>query len=644
MKKNVLLSLFFGCIAAVCASAAPRESERASAPLSDRVVNYVIDADLDVEAKKIHGRERLRWRNPSKEPVGDLQFHLYLNAFRDNKSTFMRESGGQLRGDRMDPTKLGSIEITSMKTRDGEELASRGEFIHPDDDNADDHTVWRVALSRPVAPGAEIELDIAFTAKLPRVFARTGYFGNYFFVGQWFPKIGVYEPAGMRRRATSGWNCHQFHADTEFYADFGTYDVTCTVPEGFKIGATGALREKRAVGNGRAAYRFLQDDVHDFAWTCSPDFLEFFDDFNEPGLHPVRIQLLLQPENASAKERCVTAVKNALRFFGERYGEYPYDTLTVVDPAHNADGSGGMEYPTLITGANFFSPLRSDEAQTPYSPEVVLIHEFGHQYWYGMVASNEFEESWMDEGVNTYTENEALDAFYYEKQSLWLRFGGAPLFKFPMRVRDWDVQRAQLSAYAVKLDPIVTPAWKYRRSYGFNSYVRPALTLKMLEAHIGRSVMARVMKTYFERWKFKHPTSQDFFDVASEISGQNLDWFFEQYFKTTKVLDYSARLISPTEAAAIRVGDAVMPVEIEVRFADGTAHRETWDGKDQEKRIVMERQIVCVIVDPENKLWMDVNQANNSQAGEISSAGSASLTSRVIFFLQNFLQGLAVFG
>ena len=200
---------------------------------------------------RLDGREQLTWRNPGTEPVGELWFHLYLNAFKNTKSTFMRESGGQLRGDRMTEGKWGWIDVTSLRlAATGADLKPGARFEHPDDDNADDETVWRVRLPERVPPGGSITLDIGFRAQLPQVFARSGYAGDYFLVGQWFPKIGVYEPAGMRGRTTGGWNCHQYHANSEFYADFGHYLVNITLPPRFVVGATGERKARRSNADG----------------------------------------------------------------------------------------------------------------------------------------------------------------------------------------------------------------------------------------------------------------------------------------------------------------------------------------------------------------------------------------------------------
>ncbi|MGH9936147.1 MAG: M1 family metallopeptidase, partial [Blastocatellia bacterium] len=196
------------------------------------LASYKIDVQLKLDdrrrPKHLEGREQLIWLNDSPDTISDLQFHLYLNAFKNEKSTFFKESGGELRGDESHPGQWGQwgwIDVNEMKIAGGGDLTSKIEFIHPDDGNADDRTVIRVPLGKPVKPGEKITLDIKFTAQLPRVFARTGYWASFALVAQWFPKIGVWESAGERRRAQAGWNCHQFHATTEFYADFGNYDV-----------------------------------------------------------------------------------------------------------------------------------------------------------------------------------------------------------------------------------------------------------------------------------------------------------------------------------------------------------------------------------------------------------------------------------
>ena len=437
----------------------------------------------------------------------------------------MKESGGSSRGFRADATQWGACDVTRIAIQGGADLTAAMEFVQPDDDNKDDQTVMRVPLPSPVPAGGSITLDIYFQSKLPQVFARSGHKDDFYMVGQWFPKIGVWEDGG--------WNCHQYHASSEFYADFGEFEVDITVPEGYVVGATGRRTGEKKNGDGTVTYTHAQDDVHDFAWTASPDFVEIRKPFtlDDP---PVRTEmiLLIHKDHLALTDRYEESLRNGLTFYSRSYGAYPYPVVTLVDPPLNALGAGGMEYPTLFTsmGSRYFpAGLRL--------PEMVTIHEFGHGYWYGIVGSNEFEEAWLDEGINSYSEIKAMDKYYGADRSM-LDFG-------PVRIS--DLVFARMSGAGVsRLDPIITRSWEFFNggSYAANVYQKAALTLLTLEGHLGEDVMGRVMKTYYERWKFKHPKSEDFFAVAEEVSGKELDWFFDQFFRSPDKLDYAVSALS----------------------------------------------------------------------------------------------------
>ncbi len=546
------------------------------------IASYKIEVQLKLDEQqhptRLEGREQILWRNASPDTIRELQFHLYLNAFKNQRSTFFKESGGQLRGNQFEAGQWGQwgwIDLNEIKVAGGADLTKQIEFIHPDDDNAEDQTVIRVPLDKPLAPGATLTLDIRFTAKLPRVFARTGYWGQFALVAQWFPKLGVWEEVGERRRMVAGWNCHQFHANSEFYADFGNYDVTLTVPAIYKgkVGATGQQQSEQANADGTVTYRFAQNSVHDFAWTLDPGYVVVkrafkADEWVKPTelaetaqqlklpleavkLRDVECTLLIQPEHAAQTDRHFNAAFNALKYYGLWYGAYPYATLTIVDPPYNGGGAGGMEYPTFITaGTDWWLTPRFQE------PEMVIVHEFGHQFWYGLVASNEFEESWLDEGFNTYSTTRTLDRAY---GSTWapFKYNGVPLFDFPVELPHPYLNRPGVFMEKFN-DPILTPAWKYfdSFSYGINSYPRTGLTLMTLENYLGADVMARVLREYATQWRYRHPTSQDFFDTANAVAGQDLNWFFEQFVKGTQTLDYEVvEYTSARPAAKLGVYD-----------------------------------------------------------------------------------------
>jgi hypothetical protein len=592
---------------------------------NEPIVDYRIKASLSVEEKTVFGEEKLTWFNTGDIPVTELQFHLYLNAFKNNLSTFMKESGGSHRGFEGDISRWGSIDVTRIAIPGGADLTPSMEYIQPDDQNPDDQTVMRIPLPEPLPPGEAIILDIAFQSKLPQVFARSGYKGNFFMVAQWFPKIGVWE--------NGAWNCHQYHSDSEFYADFGLFEVEITVPKGFVLGSSGKRIKEVENNDGTVSYTHFQENVHDFAWTACPDFVEIRKTFSldDP---PVKTEMILLVHKSHLKlqERFENSLRNGLEFYSKSYGAYPYETITLVDPPINAMGAGGMEYPTLFTSmGSWFMPkgLRM--------PELVTIHEFGHGYWYGMVASNEFEEAWLDEGINSYSEIKAMDRYYGSDRSM-VDLG-------PIQVSDLVFSRSRIIGLS-KLDPIMTESWEFYSggSYAANVYAKAALTLLTLEGYLGEDVMAEVMRTYFDRWKFKHPRSEDFFDVAEAVSGQDLKWFFHQFFKIPGQLDYavgrvrSAEIESPhgifggepgesdktekgtaektykNEVVIRRLGDLYFPQDIRIVFANGDEIRESWDGKRRWKRFeyIKPYKLKLAQIDPENKIPLDINQLNNS--------------------------------
>ncbi len=425
--------------------------------------------------------------------------------------------------------------------------------MQPDDGNSEDRTVVRYPLPRPLAPGDWVELEIEFSTQMPDIFARAGVHGDYVLGGQWFPKIGVFEDAGSHGRAEAGWNVHQYHANSEFFADFGDWDLELTLPARYqgRIGGTGRLLEERVDGDLVTA-RFAQRGVHDVAWTADPQYLvieEIFDPVadvppeqveriatllgvapEELALKPVTIRLMLQPEHRSQAQRYLDAAKAALRGFGLRLGAYPYETLTLVDPARGALGSGGMEYPTFIT-LGTHPLLALPPFQRVRMQDMVAVHEFGHNFFQGMIASNEFEEAWIDEGMTSYYEMVVMEETY-----------GAQIELLGLRMTPFESQHNSVAGGRFT-DAVVQPSWSYRSgtSYGQNSYGRPAVTLRHLENLLGPETFHRAMRKFFQQWQFRHPSTADFERVMREEAGTDIDWFLEQALHSTEHLDYAIR-------------------------------------------------------------------------------------------------------
>jgi hypothetical protein len=599
-----------------------------SPPLSARNASYSIDARLDPATRTITGSEVIAWRNVTTKTVNDLRFHLYWNAWRNDRSTWLREAAlgrSTFRNRRED--ERGRIDVTSIALLPSEspgtvplkpetatgsrtDLTAAGRFIAPDDGNRDDQTVMSVPLPQPVAPGGGVSVEVKWTAHVPRPFARTGAIGQFFFIAQWFPKLGVLQDAG--------WNCHQFHAGTEFFSDYGVYDVRLTVPIPWPVGATGVERERRDNGDHTATHRYYQEDVHDFAWTTSPDYLERTARFEHASLPPVDLRLLLQPEHAGQAERHFDAARATLKYYGEWFGAYPYGHMTIVDPAYQS-GAGGMEYPTLVTAGTRWRVAGG-------IVEDVVIHEAGHQWWYGIVGSNEAEDAWMDEGFDTFsaarTLSQAFPPFHlvhrYFGRFIPFVFGDVPLSR-EIDLDGWPDYRRRPTS-----DVPSTPTFRYDPSSGGEiSYYKTALWLNTLERRIGWPTVQRIMATYLERWQFKHPKPQDFFDVATEVAGSDLGWYFDQVYRSSDVFDYGVQDLKSTNESGIfrtsvivrRYGEAISPVSVRVTFANGEQVNEEWNGRDRWKLYSYERhaRAVSAEVDPDRVLLLDINHTNNSK-------------------------------
>lgn len=514
---------------------------------------------------------------------------------------------------------LGSIDLTSLIVG-GQDLRTSSSFVAPDDGNTDDGTVLAVPLATPVQPGASIEIDVTWMAKVPRTFARTGRIGQYYFIAQWFPKVGVFQDSGE-------WNAHQFHAATEFFSDFGRYDVQLTVPKGWIAGATGALTTVTPRGETQETHRFVAEDVHDFAWTTSPDFVERIERFEHAGLPPVTMRLLLQPRRIKQAERHFAATRAALRYYGEWFGAYPYANITIVDPvtpvnpAVQGGSTGGMEYPMLFTaGSRNWAPTNGPQ------PESVTVHEAGHQFWYGIVATNEFEHAWMDEGLNTYSTARVLDeAFPNQFATVERYFGGFMPFVFTDAPWSRAIDGNRLNAYrpVATADNQATPTWRYwPGSASQISYNKTALWLATLERHLGWDTMRRLLATHFARGAFRHPTPDEFFALANEVTGQDLTWFFDATVRSSASFDYAVAHVTNTPSAegyesvvvVRRIQDGVFPVTVKRTYTDGSTNTATWDGKDRWTAISSRgaSKLVRVEVDPDRILLLDLNYTNNS--------------------------------
>ncbi|WP_266172202.1 M1 family metallopeptidase [Dyella subtropica] len=657
--------------------------------LSDRVVGYRIDAELDAGKHTVTGKEQLTWRNRSDRAVSSIYMHLYLNAFQNDGSTFFTErkvmtahAGSRGNAD-LKKGQWGWIDLQHVQ-QGGAALKWR--YVHPDGGPEADHTVVRVDLAEPVPAGGTVTLDIDFFSQLPRVVLRTGWWGDFNLVAQWFPKIGVLELPGERGATEVRWNVHEYHFNSEFYADFGSYDVRITVPSDYTVGAVGEQQGAPVQNAGKTTYHFVQDDVHDFAWVAAKGYKTLDGSYEGPGSPKVAVRVIYPPEYVASAQPVLKATIDSLGYFSRTLGAYPYRTVTGVVPPYNAGEAGGMEYPTFFTaeGLSDIDPGTADQERIDF----VTIHEFGHGYFYGLLASNEFEEPMLDEGLNEYWDGRMLRERNQRilTPSTWLRrLGVTPsMSMFEMERMDAGLRRPY--------DPLGQNSWdRYSSGSYFSVYSRTATAMHDLEERLGKDVTERAFREYYKRWHFRHPSVADLRATLIDVSGdaKNVNEIFDQFvYGAAKINDRIAAIdneellpqagsfekdgkrseldgeaqdkqiekqredwskahpdakpgTGPFQwrgvVSVVRDG-AQVPQLLRVKFADGSSEDVRWNDDRRWARFTFTKpaRIVSAELDPEQKIYLDSNKLDDSRTVKENGAASRSWSTDVSALVQAF--------
>lgn len=625
-----------------------------------RIADYVLDARLDAEEHTVTGTARITWRNTSKNPSPILRLHLYMNAFRAEDTAWMLEARGSHRGSKQDKDegRWGYIDLRAARLL-GQgapgsltqlETGAAAPTLLTWTEDAEP-SLATLTLPRAVAPGEAVTVELDFFTRLPRVFARTGYEGDFHMVAQWYPKLGVLHD--------KGWRAHPFTLFSEFYADFGDYEVHLDVPEDMVVGATGVLADEAPPEAGRKRLTFKATMVHDFAWAASPDFVEYRDVWRG-----VRIRQLLPRALAADVTRHADALVATLESMDRRFGPYPWSTITVIHPPADASGAQGMEYPTLFTTSDIFHPplpIRALGLRELLTGTFTTIHEFGHQYFQGLLASDEFSQPWLDEGLNNFSNSLVLRDWLGEDASI-AAIGD-------QRISHADNARTALN-FGSDLDAVDRPADSYRDisgTYGNTVYRKTSALLNTLRNLAGPEAFDRAFRGYTEAWRFRHPTGADLEAALVEglgakvridgtgPEGQPIELdvrdFLEQALRTTAEVDFAVeRVVNrrplrgggyhrdkeghlaltelPDEDADLdpkdardgfvlvaRRGEFRLPVDVLVEFEDGETERFTWDGQERYRLFTWPRRRVRrVTLDPDEKLWLEAKRLDNDVA------------------------------
>ncbi len=510
--------------------------------------SYKMDVKLNVENHQITGTQELVYTNNSPDTLHQVFYHLYFNAFQPGSMMAVRsdnlpDTDKRLKGRFVDlsQSEIGFQKILSLK-QNGVGLAYNTTG-----------TILQVKLNQPILPGTSTTFSMSFLSQVPVQIRRSGrnnQEGIEYTMTQWYPKMAEYDK--------DGWHPDQY-VEREYYGVFGNFDVSITLPKKYVVGGTGVLQNANEIGYGYSTekvkikrsvkeltWHFKAENVHDFAWAADPDFIhKSFQVEDGPLVH-----LLFDPKTANKEnwENIEGDVVKTFQYMREHYGKYPYPQFSLIQ-----GGDGGMEYPmcTMVLGSGknykrFFK---------------LFVHEALHNWFYAVLGTNEQLYPWMDEGFTSFAEEEVMN-FVYDTPKANPNI--AAVSRYIEHVKSGE------------LVPITTPADHYnsKKAYVTSSYYMGELFLMQMQYVIGQEKFKKGMKTYFNRWKFKHPTPADFTKVMEEVSGLQLDWLLIYWTQLVKTTDYALGAIEPegpkgTKIVLKNLGERPMPVDVVVMFKNG---------------------------------------------------------------------------
>lgn len=507
-------------------------------------VSYKISVSLNDLKHELNGFETLTYTNHSPSVLKEIFLHLYPNAYKNNNTALAMEflGDGKLSFQNAHDSLKGFIDGLDFKVN---EASVKFETDPKDID------VGKLILNEPLLPGQSIVITTPFHVKIPDArFSRLGHTKQAYYVSQWYPKPAVFDK--------NGWHAMPYLSQGEFYSEFGSFEVQITLPENYVVAATGNLQEKSELNF--LDYKYEQtrnirdfdkdmgfppsasktktitykiDSVHDFAWFADKRFHVLKSMVELPhSKRKVTTYAMFTNRNASIWQQSTDYINSAIYFYSKWNGDYPYNACTAIDGVISA--GGGMEYPTVtIIG----------EGNSPLILEDVIVHETGHNWFYGVLGTNEREFAWMDEGINSFNEQRY---FYSNKNankgntlSSALPFSSVTGLS-KLNLKESTMLEAMLSLSYHTNQPLSTPAKEFTTlNYGLNTYAYTAVLFDYLKSSIGDSVFDICMKDYFDKWKFKHPYPEDLQKVFEEKTGKDLNWFFNDLINTCKKIDYA---------------------------------------------------------------------------------------------------------
>lgn len=582
-------------------------------------VDHTIEVRLDDDLHYLHAFETVNYHNQSPDTLDFLIFHLWPNAYRNRKTALAKQlvRMGQTTMLFSTSAELGYIDSLAFEL-DGKPCLWTFDPKHID--------ICTLLLEQPLLPGRQVVVSTPFRVKLPSGdISRLGHIDESYQITQWFPKPAVYD--------TKGWHGMPYLTQGEFFSEYGSYDVKITVPKNYTVGATGdlqtademdrleglvketeqwiariekegdwtAVQNENAFPESDSAFKTLhytQDRVHDFAWFADKRFHVLNGKVGLPGkADSVTVWTMFTNVEASLWKESIEYMHDAIYYYSLWNGNYPYDQATAVDGTISA--GGGMEYPnvTVIGGSGDALAL-----------ETVIMHEVGHNWFYGILGSNERRYAWMDEGLNSYNEHRYLSTKYPDSKlfvgnnssSKFIPFLGLNRYS----ASDIHYLTYLLAARENSDQPSNLPSDKFSLlNYGAVVYSKPAVWFNYLRHYVGDSTMDLAMHAYFDTYKFKHPYPEDFESILSEEIGKDLSWLFDKGIDSTAKIDYAIGKIGlgygQTTVTIKNRGGVASPVLLAF-YENGKEVGRTWiEGFHGKKLYTFNGVSDQVVIDPD---------------------------------------------
>lgn len=579
-------------------------------------VDYTMDIDVNVEKYQYTGTQQLEYTNNSPDVLNRVFYHLYYNAFQPGSEMDMRLQNiidpdsrmvvnkgtkdnpiNESRIATLKPNEIGYLKVLSLK-QNGTKVPSNVEG-----------TILVVDLISPIKPGEKVVFDMKFEGQIPvhiRRAGRNSVDGVALSMAQWYPKMAEYD--------FEGWHDHPYIA-REFHGVWGNFDVTIHIDKSYTIGGTGVLQNPQEIGHGyeaeneeltlqkgkKFAWHFKAKNVHDYTWAADPNYAhDVLETANGTKLH------FLYKNTATYKKawkEVQPLTEKALAYYNTAIGPYPWEQYSVIQ-----GGDGGMEYAmcTLVAGGESLNEIVG-----------TVFHEFAHAWFQHLLATNESKHSWMDEGFTTYISTLASNKY--------LRGGN-------------DTPNANGYRgyyYIVENDfeePLTTHSDRFNTNAAFSigSYTKGSIFLTQLNYIIGEDNLKETLNSYYDEFKFKHPTPNDFKRIAEKVSGIHLDWYLNEWVETKHTIDYAVAKVEGKSVTLVRVGKMPMPVDVTITYTDGSFENfniplqmmrgtkpttatilKDWTWANPNYVLTVDKEIKKVEIDPSG-LMADIDKTNNT--------------------------------